>query len=277
MLPLPTLTRHECDGIGWWTDDPLAESGARIVFSERTGGKSFAPYDSLNLAGHVEDDPGAVDGNRTLLLDVLGLGGFEGRLTTAEQIHGIEVASIDESGAGSGARVTSGRGPVAGADSLVTSVAGIPLMLLFADCVPVILVAPGPVVAVAHAGWRGALGRIAGLTVEMMRDLHGVDPGGINAYIGPHIGACHYEVGDDVLSRFVREFGTVATVAQGRLDLRAVVSASLTDAGVDSCRIAALGVCTAERTDRFFSYRAEGGRTGRHGALACIVPSSPSS
>lgn len=272
MLPLPTLTRHERDGVAWWADDSLAEAGVRIAFSERTGGQSTAPFDSLDLAGHVGDDPAAVDGNRALLLDVLGLGGLRERLTTAEQIHGAEVVDVDELTAGSGAHVAGGRRPVPGADSLVTSLAGVPLLLLYADCVPVVLVGPGPVVAVAHAGWRGALGRIAGLTVELMRDLHGVDPSGVNAYIGPHIGACHYEVGDDVLSRFVQKFGTVAQVAQGRLDLRAVVSASLTDAGVDSCRIAALGVCTAERTDRFFSYRAEAGRTGRHGALACIVP-----
>lgn len=277
MLPLPTLTRHDRDGIVWWTDESLEEAGVRIAFSERTGGTSAVPYDSLDLAGHVGDEPGAVDGNRRLLLEALGLGACGQLLTTAEQVHGTEVVDIDRTNAGSGARVSHGRGPVPGADSLVTSMAGVPLLLLFADCVPVILVGPGPVVAVAHAGWRGALGRIAGLTVGAMCDLHGVAPAAINAYIGPHIGACHYEVGDDLLSRFVREFGTVSQVAQGRLDLRAVVSASLTDAGVDSCRIAALGACTAETTDRFFSYRAEGGHTGRHGALACIVPSSPSS
>lgn len=274
MLSLPTLTRHERDGIGWWTDDALEERGVRIAFSERCGGVSAAPFESLDLAGHVGDEPGAVDRNRELLLEVLGLRADAARLTTAEQVHGTVVADIDTPDAGAGARVSDGRGPVPGTDALVTTVPGVPLMLLFADCVPVVLVAPGPVVAVAHAGWRGALGRVAGLTVGLMRDRHGVDPGEINAYIGPHIGACHYEVGDDLLSRFVGEFGTVSQVAQGRLDLRAVVSASLTDAGVDSCRIAALGACTAETTDRFFSYRAEGGRTGRHGALACIVPSS---
>lgn len=74
------------------------------------------------------------------------------------------------------------------------------------------------------------------------------------------------------MSHFVNAFGTVARADSGGLDLGAVVNASLVDSGVDSCNITALGICTAEATDRYFSYRAEGGRTGRHGALACILP-----
>jgi copper oxidase (laccase) domain-containing protein len=73
------------------------------------------------------------------------------------------------------------------------------------------------------------------------------------------------------MSQFVNTFDTVARAESGGLDLGAAVTVSLRSAGVDPCNIAGLGVCTAETTDRFFSYRAEAGLTGRHGALACIL------
>ncbi len=91
------------------------------------------------------------------------------------------------------------------------------------------------------------------------------------AYIGPHIRACHYAVGDEIMSQFCNTFDTVARADSGGLDLDATVTASLVDAGVAPCSIARLGICTAEATDRFFSYRSEDGRTGRHSAFACVV------
>jgi copper oxidase (laccase) domain-containing protein len=133
------------------------------------------------------------------------------------------------------------------------------------------LVAPGPSVAVVHAGWRGALASLPGETVGKLAEVAGCSAGEIVGYVGAHIGACHYEVGPEIMSQFVNTFGTVARAESGGLDLDAVVSASLTSAGVDSCNIVRLGICTAEATDRFFSYRAEAGVTGRHAALACIL------
>jgi copper oxidase (laccase) domain-containing protein len=147
----------------------------------------------------------------------------------------------------------------------------VPLALCFADCVPVILVAPGPVVAVVHAGWRGALASLPGQAVARVVVEAGCESSQVRAYIGAHIGHCHYQVSAEIMSQFTNAFGTVARARTGGLDLDAVVTASLTSAGVDSCNIARLGICTAEATDRFFSYRASGGVTGRHAALACIL------
>ncbi|MBE0476474.1 MAG: laccase domain-containing protein [Coriobacteriia bacterium] len=75
-----------------------------------------------------------------------------------------------------------------------------------------------------------------------------------------------------MMSHFSTLFATVSRDASGGLELVAVSHASLTDAGVPSCSIASLGGRTVEETERCFSYRAEGGRTGRHGALVCIHP-----
>lgn len=278
------LVRRERQGVSWWTDEELAKAGVLLAFTERLGGVSVGPYASLNLAGHVGDDPRAVDENRERLLDALGLGPLRSRLTTAEQVHGDGIAVIGEGDArpGSGAFADSTRPrctpPVPRTDALLVCEPKAPLLLCFADCVPVILVvtkddAPaGPAAGVVHAGWAGALAGLPGLAVSRLAQLSGCDPSRIRAYVGAHIGPCHYRVGAEIMSQFVNTFGTVARAESGGLDLGAAVSASLTDAGVDPCSITSLGTCTAEATDRFFSYRAEGGLTGRHGAFVCILP-----
>lgn len=256
----------------WINEVLLAEERVLIGFSERSGGVSRTPFSSLNLASHVGDDPAAVDENRRRLLDALGLEAFRDRLTMAEQVHGDRIALVDQAIAGAGAFADKGRPPLAKADALVTCEVGVPLALCFADCVPVILVAPGPAIAVVHSGWRGALSSLPGMAVARLADLAGCEPSEVSAYIGPHILACHYQVSPEIMSQFVNTFGTLARASSGGLDLDAAVSASLDRAGVAPCNIARLGTCTAETTDRFFSYRAEGGRTGRHSAVACILP-----
>lgn len=268
----PTLERVETGGVAVWTDPVLHESGVVVAFTERSSGVSAPPFESLNLATHVGDVPGAVDENRLRALAAVGLESLRAMLVTAEQVHGARVVTVGSADAGRGAFADSGAGPIEGVDALVTTVIGVPLMLCFADCVPVVLVAPGAGVAVVHAGWRGALAGIAGASALALAAGSAVPPGRISAYIGPHIGACHYQVGEEIMSHFVNTFGTVARAGSGGLDLGFVVAASLRSAGVDPCNIASLGDCTAETTDRFFSHRAEAGLTGRHGALACILP-----
>jgi hypothetical protein len=212
-----------------------------------------------------------VDANRDAFVAALGLGDARSRLVTAEQVHGSRVAVVDEAAAGSGAYATGGRPPVVSTDGLVTSLAGTPLMLLFADCVPVVLVATGPrrTVAVVHAGWRGAAAGIVAEGVERLAEEAGCGVSDVLAYVGPHIGPCHYEVGDEVLSRFS---GVAATIspAPGRLDLLAAVVSDLDLIGVPMDQRVSLGMCTAEETERFYSHRAEG-LTGRHGALAGLL------
>ena len=124
--------------------------------------------------------------------------------------------------------------------------------------------------AVVHAGWKGALASLPGKAATRLAETAGCDPYEIIAYVGAHIRDCHYAVDETLLSQFVNTFGTFARADSGGLDLDAVVSASLDHAGVAQCNIVRLGVCSAEATGRFYSYRAEGGVTGRHAALACI-------
>jgi len=259
----------ERDGVVIHTVPSLfEESGIGIAFSERVGGVSARPYDSLDLAGHVGDVPADVDRNRDLLLESIGIGTLRDRLTTAEQVHGTLVVEATEFLAGSGTSVASGVPPVPGTDGLWTRERGLPLMLMFADCVPVVLARPSvPAVAVVHAGWRGAAEGIVRSAAVVLGALPGADD--LTAFVGPHIGPCCYEVGPECVSHFDNRFVTI-TAASSHLDLGAVVAEDLKRSGVPEGRQWHLGVCTAHNTDRFFSHRADG-QTGRHGALAVIL------
>jgi YfiH family protein len=267
------LERHERGGVGFLTDATLKDdSGILVAFSERRGGRSRPPYASLDLAGHVGDDPVAVDENRAAFLDALGIEPLRYRLTTAEQVHGTTIRHVTGATVGMGANARpGGPPPVPATDALLTTEIDAPIMLLYADCVPVVLVATGPLraVSVVHAGWQGALGRLPGKAARLLAAAAGCETSDLRGYVGPHIGPCHYEVGAERLSQFVGAFGTIAA-AQGRLDLGAVVSQSLSEVGVPLDSVARAGICTAERTDAYYSYRAEG-TTGRHGALAVIL------
>ncbi len=267
-----SLVRVDRGGVVVHTDEHLlATTGVLIAFTERSGGVSAAPYDSLNLASHVDDDPHAVDVNRDRLFDALGLKALRGRLVTAEQVHGEHVQHVTAAHAGAGAHAAAGMPPVPGTDALFTTEPGLPLMLFFADCVPVVLVAHAPqrAVAVVHAGWRGALASLPGRVALSLATEAGCDPSSLFAYVGPHIRRCCYEVDETLLSQFCNNFDTIGAV-DGHLDLAAAVRESLTRVGVAESRIVESDQCTRDHTDRFYSYRAAP-VTGRHGALAVII------
>jgi len=178
------------------------------------------------------------------------------RVVRAEQVHGARVARV--TGADGGAVIP-------GADALVTDEPGLYLMLLFADCVPVLLSAPGEV-AIAHAGWQGTASEIARRTVEAMRGA----PETVHVAIGPAIGVCCYEVSDEVADAVQRTVDEPITRPgpRGRphLDLAAANRAQLIAAGLRPENVELSGVCTACNVDTYFSHRAEKGQAGRHAA-----------
>jgi YfiH family protein len=269
----PALVETTLSGVTCLADPALRDgSGIVVAFSERTGGRSRSPYSALNLAAHVGDDPAVVDDNRCALLASLGLEKLRDSLTMADQVHGVAVREVAGASAGLGAYARAGSPPpIPATDALLTLEEDVPLMLCYADCVPVVLVATQPVraVAVVHAGWRGALESLPGKAAQRLAATAGCATSDLTAYVGPHIGACCYEVDETLLSQFVNAFGRIAA-AQGRLDLGAVVSQSLNEVGVPLSSQLNSGLCTADLTDRFYSYRAEGA-TGRHAAIACIL------
>ncbi len=247
-----------------WTFPALgALPGVVHGMTLRSGGVSAAPFDSLNLGLHVGDDPASVLENRRRA--ALAFGHSLDALTCAEQVHGGHVARVTAADAGRGARRFADALP--GADALVTDSTDVLLALFFADCVPVFLAdREGRGVGVAHAGWRGLVAGVVEATVRAMRDELGVPAERLLAAVGPSIGPGAFEVGEEVAARFPR-----STVREGdgppRVDLWRETALRLRDAGVPEGQITVAGVCTTADSERWFSHRRDGGRTGRMGAF----------
>jgi YfiH family protein len=149
---------------------------------------------------------------------------------------------------------------------LITSSPDKTLLLRYADCTPVLLAdTRRNAIGVVHAGWRGSAVRAAGAAVEALRASFGTDPRDLVVGIGPAIGPCCYEVGEDVVTAFDDRPGLFAN---RRLDLWEANRQALIEAGVPSDQIEVAGVCTQCQSDRFFSHRANGGQpAGRFAAL----------
>jgi YfiH family protein len=236
----------------------------RIAFTDRAGGVSGAPYDSLNLGDHVGDDPAAVAVNRAALASVLAAGAAapdrDERAPFADpddwvwlrQVHGRDVVTVD-------------RAPAVEpeADGAVTTTLGLPLVVLTADCAPVALAAPGAV-AVVHAGWPGLEQGVLGAAVDAVR---AVADGPVRAWLGPCVHPARYEFGPDLLDRLVDRLGpeVAGHTADGRpaLDVPTAVRVSLAAAGVDD--LTDVGVCTSASPDHF-SHRRDG-VTGRQAVV----------
>jgi YfiH family protein len=223
----------------------LALPGAEVRFTMRAGGVSEGPYASLNLGLWTDDDPGAVAENRCRAA-----GGLP--LAYARQVHGSHVLHVD------GATTP---GATEEADGLATTRAGVALLVLTADCLPVALAAPGAV-AMVHAGWRGLWDGALEAGVAALRALTGDHGGPLHAAIGPGAGACCYEVGDEVAARFP----AWAHRPGRRIDLKGVAAARLREAGVAG--VVDVDRCTMCEPGTFFSHRASSGLTGRQGGLA---------
>ena len=197
------------------------------------------------------------------------------KLTTPEQIHGDNIVRVGEGEAGRGR--LSYADAIPATDTLMTDVPGVPLMLCFADCTPILLFDPvHRAAAIAHGGWKGTVRSIAAKTVRAMEEAYGTRPEDCLAGIGPAIGPCCYEVGDEVAEEFRKAFPQFAeeiiseTGGKIRLDLWQANRLQLRAAGLLPGHIDAAGVCTSCHADTFFSYRAEGPTIGRIAAVMAI-------
>ena len=165
-------------------------------------------------------------------------------MASLRQIHSGTCLAVAESGcAGDG-------------DGLITAVPGLALSIRTADCYPILLADTRTrSIAAVHAGWRGTAAGIVREAISKMKELYGVEPGSVVAAIGPGIGECCYEVGEEVARRFGLE-------RAGRVDLASANRQMLIDAGLAVSQIETLGVCTF-CDSRFYSFRREKDKAGR--------------
>jgi YfiH family protein len=227
-----------------------------IGFTVRTGGVSGGAYESLNLGALTEDEPENVAENRRRACAAFGVD--PETATMAWQHHGADVTRAEPRGI-----VTPGT-VFERCDGLWSDEPGQGMMLLTADCLPVAIARANgakPALAILHVGWRGLL---AGIVAAGARILGG---GRLAAAIGPGIGPCCYEVGEEVSGPFRAAYGNV--VRDGRLDLWSAAERALRDAGCE--QVERTDLCTYCHPELFFSHRRDRGRTGRQGIVAAIA------
>ena len=253
----------EKGGLVWFAAQHITASHG---FTTRLGGVSRGTLTSLNIGTHRGDLPEHVEENYTRLGRALGFDPKKAVLT--RQTHTDIILQADETLWGAGLY-----GPeLPECDGLITNTPGTALVIFTADCTPILLHDPvtGAVGAV-HAGWRGTVQDIAGKAVRAMEKAYGCRPENIRAAIGPNISQCCFETDGDVpkavLEAFGQEADTYISQKGGKyyVNLKAVNALALQRAGVTAIEVSQL--CTACRTDLFWSHRRHGSSRGSQGAI----------
>ena len=234
---------------------------ARWAATGRSGGASSPPFDSLNLADYVGDDPESVVVNRGRIAVAVGVD--PARLSVMGAVHGADLAVVE------------GPGTVTGVDALLTQVPDLALLALGADCIPMALIgSDGVTVAAVHCGWRGLVADVVAVAVTAMRD-HGSDVGRV--VLGPSACGRCYAVPDERASEVMARTSPAVSGAavkrnadgQPGIDLRLGVTARLVELGVAVDSISYAGGCTIEDA-ALFSYRRDH-VTGRQGIAVCTI------
>ena len=246
------------------------------AFSTRKGGVSSPPYHSLNLGLSVGDDPAAVQKNRLQFFRTLGLD--LSNVVRVRQVHGNDVLVVGQELAGRERFPRLLLDDDYFYDAMVTNIPGLGLTISTADCLPIFVVDPRHrAVGAVHAGWRSSVRRVVEHTLGKMRDVYGTEPAECYVAIGPGIRGCCYEVDEPVITSVKRARSDwqacVEPAREGRwmLDLAQLNIAILLEVGLRQDRILDTGLCTACRTDIFYSYRAEKPKTGRMMSLVALM------
>ena len=256
---------EEKSNVKFLKSDILENENLVHAFTTRIGGNTPAPLDSFSLgtAGMAEYQE-QVNKNRQTICDVLNLD-FN-KIINPEQKHTDNIKIVK-----------SVSDDVSNTDGVITSTKNLVLMLLFADCTPIILYAPKEqVVSVVHAGWRGTAKKIAVKAINLFKHEFNIEPSAIKAAIGPAIGQCCYPVSSDTYIELKNSinfdcdniFTNKSNSDKIRVDLKLLNRQQLIESGVRDVDV--LDDCTSCKNSLYYSYRAENGVTGRHAAIASL-------
>jgi YfiH family protein len=242
------------------------------AFTTRTGGVSITPFDSLNTSYNVNDKESCVAENRKKIFNVLDID--YRNIVSAQQVHMDKIALVRKEDTGKGAFKYSNA--IAESDALITNISAIPLLMCYADCVPVFILDPvKKAIALIHSGRRGTELELVLKTLHKMKKIFDTNPRSCLAAIFPSIGPCCYnlkeqdEINDYWLNK--NKFNHETISKQNRngwsLDLRKANYWQLIKEGVEKKNIFVNEICTADHPEFFFSYRRDKGNTGRMAAI----------
>lgn len=241
--------------------------------STRFKGLSIDEFYSLNLAMHNGDNNEIVLENRKIFANELGI--IANNIVTAKQTHSDNIVIVTEAMKGFGS--SDYLSALDNTDALITNIKNIPIMMFFADCVPVLFFDPiQKVIAISHAGWKGTVAKIAQKTLLSMQKNFKTNPNDILVGIAPSIGSCCYKVGNEVISMVKESFplyyNDLLSNNNGEtfLDLWQSNKRQLLDVGVKEENIIISDVCTNCNSEMFFSYRADNSKTGRIAAVMSL-------
>ncbi len=263
-----TMIRNSTGELVYYQFESLPPGEVLHGVFTRLGGVSRKPFESLNLSVSVPDNPDAVAENRRRFYGAMAVDRV--KVARTVQVHGANVAAVGPADLGKVHPAT---------DGLVTDSPDLPLVMAFADCTPILLHDPvRSIVGIVHAGWRGTVAGVCQAAVAKMVQAYGCRPADIRAAIGPAIGPCCYEVGADVVDAVETAFGTANSVlrpsskdgARLYFDQWAANEFALRQTGI--MQVERADLCTACHVDEWFSHRAEGGQTGRFGAIIALRP-----
>jgi YfiH family protein len=257
---------HDRNGLRFFTFENLSAAGVTHAVFTRRGGSSRGPYAGLNTGATVGDERANVLENLQRIFAAAGRP--RDSIFDSWLVHGSDVLVSHAPRPVEWARPPK-------ADIVITNKPEVTLFMRYADCVPILLYDPRlRAAALAHAGWRGTVAKVAARAVRALSEKYGSKPQDLLAAIGPAICAKHYEVGGEVVEQVRAVFGSDAESLlpqhenSTHLDLVEANQLTLQMSGVSQVELANL--CTAEHTEDWFSHRASAGRTGRFGALICV-------
>ena len=242
------------------------------AFTARTGGVSRTPFNNLNLSYNVGDEESRVAENRKIILDALSID--YRTVVTAQQVHKDKIALVRKEDKGKGTfKYSKG---IAQTDALITDIPGVPLLMCYADCVPIFIFDPvKKTIALIHSGRKGTELELTLKTLFRMKKIFETNPRSCLAAIFPSIGPCCYNIKeenkiDDYWLSGVKYNGEPISLRNksGRsLDLRKANYGQLIKGGVEKKNIFINEICTADHPELFFSYRRDKGNTGRMAAI----------
>ena len=242
------------------------------AFTTRLGGVSKYPFDSLNLSYNIGDKESCVRENRKIIANILGIS--YRNIVSAQQIHRDKITVVREEDKGRGAfKYTKA---LAETDALITNVSRIPLLMCYADCVPIFILDPiKKVIGLIHSGRRGTELQITSKTLNKMQEIFDTNPQSCLAAIFPSIGPCCYKIKNQSQindywmnkNNFSHKIVSIQNENELSLDLKKANYLQLIKGGIEKKNIFVNEICTADYPKLFFSYRRDKGNTGRMAAI----------